>query len=163
MLMRALTMLPPRLRKLLRPVFFTLLVVIVLFFKFPLSLFRQSSSGTPDFSEPISTPVQTTPILSPPQRPPSTPQLGKHRYRPDGLLETNMDGPHPIYELIARAERDWEAKLQRASRTLEEAVEEYKRRYARRPPKGFDLWYAARFSYILSDIVTHRMAGGNMR
>ncbi|KAF5309861.1 hypothetical protein D9619_010501 [Psilocybe cf. subviscida] len=67
--------------------------------------------------------------------------LGKHKYRPDGLLEVNEDGPHPIYELISRAEKEWEAKLSRASKTLEDAVAEYSRRYKRDPPKGFDLWW----------------------
>jgi hypothetical protein len=35
-----------------------------------------------------------------------------------------------------------ETKLARQSRTLEEAVREYKRRHGRNPPKGFDKWYA---------------------
>ncbi len=64
----------------------------------------------------------------PKARPPRTQTpLAKHRYRPDGLVETNLDGPHPIYELISRAEQDWEAKHERASKTLDEAVAEYKR------------------------------------
>ncbi|KAF9561686.1 hypothetical protein CPC08DRAFT_742417 [Agrocybe pediades] len=70
-----------------------------------------------------------------------TPVLGKHTYRPDGLLEVNEEGPHPIYELISRAQQQWEAKLEGASTTLDEAVAEYKRRYNRAPPKGFDLWW----------------------
>ncbi|KAJ2932199.1 hypothetical protein H1R20_g4882, partial [Candolleomyces eurysporus] len=72
---------------------------------------------------------------------PSPTPLGKHKYRPDGLLEVDFDGPHPIYELIAAAEERWKKKVDRASKTLEEAVEEYKRRYKRAPPKGFDLWW----------------------
>ena len=58
----------------------------------------------------------------------------------DGLLEVNEDGPHPIYELTARAEAAWEQKLKAASKTLPEAVSEYRRRYGRAPPLGFDLW-----------------------
>jgi hypothetical protein len=81
--------------------------------------------------------VQTVTIE--PQSPPKA-RLGKHVYRPDGLLEVNEDGPHPIYELIKRAEKEWNEKLKRASRSLEEAVKEYRRRYKRNPPKGFDLW-----------------------
>jgi hypothetical protein len=68
--------------------------------------------------------------------------LGKHRYRSDGLVEVNLNGPHPIYELISNAEKSWKSKLAHASQSLEEAVEEYRRRYNRAPPKGFDLWYA---------------------
>jgi len=56
------------------------------------------------------------------------------------LLEVNEQGPHPIYELIAQAEKEWEGKLARASKTLEQAVTEYRKRYNRLPPKGFDLW-----------------------
>ncbi|KAF8154717.1 glycosyl transferase family 90-domain-containing protein [Crassisporium funariophilum] len=67
--------------------------------------------------------------------------LGKHRFRPDGLVEVNVEGAHPIYELIARAEKEWKDKLEHASTTLEEAVREYRRRYNRAPPKGFDLWW----------------------
>ncbi|KAG5353292.1 hypothetical protein C0989_008510 [Termitomyces sp. Mn162] len=67
--------------------------------------------------------------------------LEKHKYRPDGLLEVNPNGPHPIYELIRSAETTWNAKLKRSSKTLTEAVVEYKRRYKRLPPKGFDAWW----------------------
>jgi len=70
----------------------------------------------------------------------SPPILGKHRFRADGLVEVNEDGAHPIYELISRAEQEWEKKLKRASKTLAQAAKEYKRRYGRHPPKGFDLW-----------------------
>ncbi|GAA5892056.1 hypothetical protein JCM5296_004041 [Sporobolomyces johnsonii] len=48
---------------------------------------------------------------------------------------------HPIHDLIANATREWEAKLARQSKTLEEAVREYKRRFRRPPPRGFDDWF----------------------
>lgn len=48
---------------------------------------------------------------------------------------------HPIPELMAEAEAKFKAKLDRQSKTLEEAVEEYKRRYKREPPVGFDDWW----------------------
>lgn len=66
--------------------------------------------------------------------------ISGHRYSPDGLLYVDPDEPHPIYELIRSAEEEWEKKLRRASKTLEEAVVEYKRRYRRDPPQGFDDW-----------------------
>lgn len=66
--------------------------------------------------------------------------LGKHQFRANGLMEVNEDGAHPIYELMSRAEQEWKDKLKRASKTLGEAADEYRRRYVRRPPKGFDLW-----------------------
>lgn len=64
----------------------------------------------------------------------------KHTYRPDGLLEVNFNASHPIPELIKQAEEKWNSKLRRASETLEEAVDEYKRRYKRMPPVNFDIW-----------------------
>lgn len=66
--------------------------------------------------------------------------LERHSFRPDGLLEVNPNGRHPIYDLIERAEVEWEKKVKRQSKTLDEAVVEYERRYHRAPPKGFDDW-----------------------
>ncbi|GAA5828833.1 hypothetical protein JCM11251_005889 [Rhodosporidiobolus azoricus] len=48
---------------------------------------------------------------------------------------------HPIVEMMANATNEWEKKLARQSKTLEEAVKEYRRRFGRRPPKGFDDWF----------------------
>ncbi|KAG6887518.1 hypothetical protein C0995_014656 [Termitomyces sp. Mi166 len=76
--------------------------------------------------------------------------LEKHTYRSDGLLEVNPNGAHPIFELIRNAEAAWDAKLGRSSKTLDEAVAEYKRRYKRLPPRGFDDWYYIMF--LTSDI-----------
>jgi Ni/Co efflux regulator RcnB len=47
---------------------------------------------------------------------------------------------HPILDLINNATKTWEDKLARQSKTLEEAVREYKRRHGRKPPRGFDDW-----------------------
>ena len=90
---------------------------------------QQSSQHSPYklFGQPTATALKTPPIL------------GKHRFLADGLVEVNEDGAHPIYELISRAEQEWENKLKRASKTLAQAVNEYRRRYKRHPPKGFDL------------------------
>ena len=73
-----------------------------------------------------------------PKRP--LPPTGAHLFRDDGLVEVNPDGPHPIFELLKRAEKDWKAKIKRASKSLDDAVEEYQRRYNRMPPAGFDDW-----------------------
>ncbi|GAA5875316.1 hypothetical protein JCM3774_005777 [Rhodotorula dairenensis] len=48
---------------------------------------------------------------------------------------------HPIHDLIQNATREWDAKRARQSKTLVEAVREYKRRHKRNPPKGFDKWF----------------------
>ncbi|KAJ7489311.1 glycosyl transferase family 90-domain-containing protein [Mycena latifolia] len=68
-------------------------------------------------------------------------EIGKHIYRDDGLLEVNPEGIHPIFELIRRAEAAWRDKLDRASTSLAQAVAEYRRRYRRDPPEGFDAWW----------------------
>lgn len=67
--------------------------------------------------------------------------LPSHYFHPDGLLLVNPDGRHPIYDLVERAESAWNAKLHRASTTYKQLVFEYRRRYKRAPPPGFDKWY----------------------
>ncbi|GAA6001303.1 hypothetical protein JCM10207_006599 [Rhodosporidiobolus poonsookiae] len=65
----------------------------------------------------------------------------QHTFHPNGLLLVNPRGRHPIEVLIERAEKKWKDKVARQSRTLSEAVREYKQRYRRNPPKGFDDWW----------------------
>lgn len=48
---------------------------------------------------------------------------------------------HPIPKLMADAEDKFRSLLARQSKTFEDAVAEYQRRYKRDPPKGFDDWY----------------------
>ena len=48
---------------------------------------------------------------------------------------------HPIPQLMAEAEESFKQLLSRQSTTLKKAVAEYKRRYGRNPPKGFDQWW----------------------
>ncbi|THU98640.1 hypothetical protein K435DRAFT_818824 [Dendrothele bispora CBS 962.96] len=76
-----------------------------------------------------------------------------HVFREDGLVEVNLNSPHPIFEMMEHAERDWNNKLAKASTTLEQAVTEYRRRYKRDPPKGFDKWwaYVERHQVLLPD------------
>lgn len=64
-----------------------------------------------------------------------------HYFHLDGLLLVNPDGRHPIYDLVERAESAWNAKLHRASTTYKQLVFEYRRRYKRAPPPGFDKWW----------------------
>ncbi|GAA5880142.1 hypothetical protein JCM16303_001228 [Sporobolomyces ruberrimus] len=58
--------------------------------------------------------------------------------------------PHPIHYLIQEAEKSWNKKVARQSRTLEEAVAEYRRRYGQAPPRGFDLWFNFASSHNVS-------------
>ncbi|CAE6440521.1 unnamed protein product [Rhizoctonia solani] len=90
------------------------------------------------------TPHQQLPHAKPPPvQIPSTSKshMPSHVYRDDGLVEVNPEGRHPIYDLIARAEKDWSAKLEKQSRHLADAVDEYERRYNRPPPPNFDKWW----------------------
>ncbi|KAF8576378.1 glycosyltransferase family 90 protein [Ramaria rubella] len=66
----------------------------------------------------------------------------KHEYLSSGLLKTNMRGNHPMLQLIEHAKTRWDDLQRRQSKTLEQARIEYKRRYKRSPPRGFDDWYA---------------------
>jgi hypothetical protein len=59
------------------------------------------------------------------------------------LVSGDPDQPHPIPILLARGERQWQDLRSRQSRTLGEAVREYERRYSRKPPRGFDIWWQA--------------------
>ena len=47
---------------------------------------------------------------------------------------------HPILALLRDGETKWQARMARQSKTLEEAVEVYREKWGRMPPKGFDQW-----------------------
>lgn len=72
-----------------------------------------------------------------------------HTFHPNGHLIVapvasfdSPPAPHPILTLIKRAERQWNRKVAKQSKTLKDAVVEYRRRYSRNPPRGFDKWWA---------------------
>jgi hypothetical protein len=72
-----------------------------------------------------------------PKTPTTSSQLGRSS-------STRLAGnvvEHPIPRLMADAERQFRALLSRQSHSLRGAVAEYKRRYGRNPPKGFDAWW----------------------
>ena len=50
-------------------------------------------------------------------------------------------GSHPIWYLINDAESEFKTIKDRQSKTLEEAVKEYRRRYGMPPPPNFDKWF----------------------
>lgn len=60
---------------------------------------------------------------------------------------------HPISRLMIEAEEEYRQRLAKQSTTLKQAVAEYKRRYKRPPPKGFEAWYeyASKNSFKLVD------------
>jgi hypothetical protein len=63
----------------------------------------------------------------------------------NSLLHVDLSAPisaHPIYQLIRTARQEWDDKVRRQSKTLGEAVTEYKRRNGgMNPPRGFDRWW----------------------
>lgn len=50
-------------------------------------------------------------------------------------------GEHPIPKLMAEAETKFRDRLSRQSKTLAQAVAEYRKRFNRDPPRGFDDWW----------------------
>lgn len=48
---------------------------------------------------------------------------------------------HPIPKLMEEAEQRFRKKLGGQSKTLKAAIQQYKKRYGRPPPKGFDEWW----------------------
>ncbi|KAL8287274.1 hypothetical protein RQP46_003726 [Phenoliferia psychrophenolica] len=94
-------------------------------------------------SRPASVSCQNIPwrprsAFSAPTAPPSSPTSLPAGYT---TFSSDLNEPHPIHRLIREAQEKWQKKLDRQSSSLEEAVLEYRRRYSRPPPKGFDLWY----------------------
>lgn len=74
----------------------------------------------------------------------ATISTGRHESK-SGLLKVDLSLPvsrHPIKQLIREAQTKWAAKNAKQSKTLKQAVEEYKRRHrGNLPPKGFDKWW----------------------
>ncbi|KAJ9120277.1 hypothetical protein QFC22_003177 [Naganishia vaughanmartiniae] len=58
---------------------------------------------------------------------------------PDAQVKETLT--NPILGLLRDGERKWQDMLSQQSTTLEEAVIEYKTRWGRNPPRGFDEWW----------------------
>ncbi|KAF8582381.1 glycosyltransferase family 90 protein [Ramaria rubella] len=58
------------------------------------------------------------------------------------LFETIHSSSHPIPKLMSDAESNFEQLISGQSASLDAAVREYRRRYKRNPPKGFNDWFA---------------------
>jgi hypothetical protein len=72
---------------------------------------RHRICSAKDFNNARNIPTQSTP--STPQQP--LPPHPTHTSRPDGLLQVNPDARHPILDLSARAEEEWNINLPHAS------------------------------------------------
>jgi beta-1,2-xylosyltransferase len=61
---------------------------------------------------------------------------------PDDPMDDRPRGPsHPILALLKQGEQKWNAKMNNQSKTIEEAVERYRAKWNRNPPKYFDRWW----------------------
>ncbi|KAF0320572.1 hypothetical protein GQ607_012153 [Colletotrichum asianum] len=95
-------------------------------------------------------PISTSPLSNNP--PPPAPEAAKPPPVDDGpgYLGPPPDrrpkpatgtASHPMWHLMTDAEKDFQTTLKRQSKTLEDAVAEYKRRYGIPPPPNFDKWF----------------------
>ena len=73
--------------------------------------------------------------------PSSTPRANDQWTLPSFTQSQTVLDEHPIPRLMVEAEENFKQLLSRQSTTLKKAVAEYKRRYGRHPPKGFDQWW----------------------
>ncbi|KAM0753095.1 hypothetical protein T439DRAFT_311762 [Meredithblackwellia eburnea MCA 4105] len=62
--------------------------------------------------------------------------------RKDKRMMLEEGEKHPIPLLMLRARKKWEQLKANQSKTFKQAVAEYVKRNGRRPPRGFDQWYA---------------------
>jgi hypothetical protein len=84
-----------------------------------------------------------------------------------GVLAVDTSLPvtaHPIAQLTESARKEWDSKVARQSKTLLQAVNEYKKRNrGRAPPKGFDKSLSSSFESLLAPfadaLVSLRLAG----
>lgn len=89
-------------------------------------------------------PTATTPKSPPAQHPdagPRPPGTGTDNGEPRSQFKPAPGGSHPMWHLIKDAETKLEETKTRQSKTLQEAVTEYRRRYGIPPPPNFDKWF----------------------
>lgn len=56
-------------------------------------------------------------------------------------IELKVEGSHPISRLILDSSKQFQQKVSSQSKSLQEAITEYRRRYGMPPPPNFDKWY----------------------
>ncbi|KAI9931868.1 hypothetical protein ASPWEDRAFT_25280 [Aspergillus wentii DTO 134E9] len=100
------------------------LLVIAILACFSIALLRGSSK-----SSPVEDPLD----IHPPPKPIERPQSHLGTYLPEKT--------HPIAKLIQNAEQHHSHVRSQQSKTLAEAVNEYRRRYNMHPPPHFDKWF----------------------
>jgi hypothetical protein len=78
----------------------------------------------------------------PPIGPISGPSFDKRPASSVFKPQTLAQGSHPIWHLVKKAENDLQVLQSQQSKTLTQAVAEYRRRYKIPPPPNFDKWFA---------------------
>lgn len=87
-------------------------------------------------------PQQAAITFRPSSGPVDGPSFGKAASAPDTKPKPLPRGSHPIWHLVKNGESELQVLQARQSKTLSEAVAEYKRRYNIPPPPNFDKWFA---------------------
>lgn len=100
-------------------------------------LHRPGSLGTFHINGDLAVPK---PLIPPLSKSPGTKTL-KEPESPPADVPVTTTTSHPISYLIQQAEQDFETLKAKQSKTLAEAVAEYRRRYGINPPPNFDKWY----------------------
>ncbi|EIW66773.1 hypothetical protein TREMEDRAFT_70041 [Tremella mesenterica DSM 1558] len=72
---------------------------------------------------------------------------------------------HPFYELMEKAEDNWNHLISTQSKSLEQAYNQYRKRYNIKPPIGFDSWFLFNqqndikikdeFNFLMKDLLPH--------
>ncbi|KAL8757052.1 MAG: hypothetical protein Q9199_002493 [Rusavskia elegans] len=75
------------------------------------------------------------------RRPSQSPVVDTSSAPEPAIIPTSDDTSHPIHQLITKAELEFDGLKSRQSKTLSEAVNEYRRRYKLSPPPNFDQWF----------------------
>jgi len=60
---------------------------------------------------------------------------------PKEIVPSEFKKLHPIKALALKQGREFKHLVKRQSKTLDEAIQEYQRRYRREPPPGFEKWF----------------------
>jgi len=110
---------------------FVVLSGLVLLAYCTFSLIRASPPAPSFIPSPETRPYNPNTKIEPPLHVPIT-----------GTPKPAPKGSHPIWHLTTDAEREFEKIKARQSRTLREAVTEYRKRYGMAPPPNFDKWWA---------------------
>lgn len=117
----------------MRPLRLLVLLAIVVFACISITLLREVKLAS---DEPLDLSSSPPPPPAPPSAPPPTVERPPAHKGP-----AFPQKPHPIARLIENADQQFNDVRSRQSKTLADAVREYRRRYNMHPPPHFDKWF----------------------